>query len=714
MKNKIEKSLKHKLLLPLLFINTLWVIIFFIFYKTQIIPDYVNDIIILGCFALFSLVLTLFFIQFLQKTVITPITTFTNQYAALINNIPGITYRCKLDEDWTMLFMSGTIETLTGYAISDFIQNRVRTYASVIHPDDVQFVDDEVNASVKFNKPYVIEYRVVHQSGEIRWVHERGCGVEDEFGQIAFLDGFILDITQQKQRDAERELLLKIVEDSPDFIGMADMNANIKYLNKAAKNMVGLANNIDISQLKIHDMHPEWATNIVLEKGIPTILQHNFWKSETALLNKITGVEIPVSQMLTLHRNNVKKPQVISTIMRDISEARKTQAMMLEAKNAAELLAKSKSEFLANMSHEIRTPMNAIIGLSKLALNKEMPNDVREFLEKIHLSSDSLLGILNDILDFSKLEAGKLTIEYASFNLSTLFQNLFQLFSTSAENKGLRFYISPNINLPNYLIGDVLRIQQVLANLLGNAIKFTEKGKIELMIETIKRQETSVTLRFSVCDTGIGIDTHFTEKLFDSFNQGDTSITRRFGGTGLGLTISQNLLKLMNSELHIKSALNQGSTFYFDLDLAISNTKETEKLDKPMQKSGDLSLILKQLGQNITGKSILLAEDNKLNQEIVCGFLMLAGLNVDKAINGYAVLKLLEQNAYDAILMDVNMPEMDGIEATRLIRLQEKYADLPIIALTAGVTSEEKNKCLMCGMNDFATKPVNPVELLTI
>ena len=361
--------------------------------------------------------------------------------------------------------------------------------------------------------------------------------------------------------------------------------------------------------------------------------------------------------------------------------------------------------------------MNGIIGLSQLALNKELSTGIRDYLEKIYTSSVSLLAILNDILDFSKIESGKFVIEKTDFNLVTLLRNLHNLFSISAENKAIEFSIESDSNIPTNLVGDMARIQQILSNLLGNAFKFTEQGEIQLKLELLEHEQERVKLRFSVNDTGIGIAENDREKLCKPFSQVDASITRRFGGTGLGLAISHNMLQLMDSQFEINSEIGKGSSFSFNLwlDVASEAQKENNAAQRSLKKQqGNLSLKLHNQAQLLAGSTVLVAEDNLINQQVVYEFLKLSAINVDVAKTGFEVLALLEKHTYDAILMDVNMPEMSGLEATREIRSKEIYANLPIIALTAGVTSEEQQKCLNVGMNYFISKPVNPEELIQV
>ena len=386
------------------------------------------------------------------------------------------------------------------------------------------------------------------------------------------------------------------------------------------------------------------------------------------------------------------------------------QQAALAAKEIAELAAQSKSQFLANMSHEIRTPMNAIIGFSQLAMNKQSSAEIHDYLEKINHSSLTLLSILNDILDFSKLEAGRLALDHSPFNLDELLANIRNLFIHSAEEKALELAMIVAPDVPRNLIGDALRLQQILINLLGNAIKFTKRGRVLLKVVLGKLEGSKARLLFSVTDTGIGMSAKDCEKLFQPFSQADGSINRRFGGTGLGLTISHDLLQLMGGEFSVKSVPGAGSTFSFELLLNISPLAISQQTG---QKQSADSASFERFNRALAGIRVLVAEDNVVNQQIVQEFLKLSGVDVTIANNGKEALELLQRHTFDAVLMDVHMPEMNGFEATLCIRSQTRLAKLPVIALTAGVTQEEHKKCLASGMNDFIAKPINPQQLLS-
>lgn len=384
-----------------------------------------------------------------------------------------------------------------------------------------------------------------------------------------------------------------------------------------------------------------------------------------------------------------------------------------QAIQSANLANKAKSEFLANMSHEIRTPMSCIIGLSELALYQPFDYDnIRDYLEKIHNSSKNLLGILNDILDYSKIESGRMGLEIAPFDIYQLFDALQNLFSLRAQEKDLSFHREIVPPIPRKLMGDALRLQQILTNLLSNAIKFTEHGQIKLQVRPkfSESEDEKVRLLFSIEDTGIGMSKEIIDRLFQPFTQGDSSISRRFGGTGLGLAISRELLLLMESDFIISSTVGQGSIFSFELTFPIVQDDLfdlflNDQYPQPVHEH------LHEHIQRLVGTRVLVVEDNLTNQEVIKGFLKRWGVIVEIANHGQEALDRLTTRRFDAILMDIQMPEMDGITATRSIRENTVWLKLPIIALTAGVTLEERERALMCGMNAFVAKPINHREL---
>ena len=411
----------------------------------------------------------------------------------------------------------------------------------------------------------------------------------------------------------------------------------------------------------------------------------------------------------------VKDPQGCTTHYvvtgSDIGKIKAYEAGLIEAKENAEHFSTLKSQFIAGMSHEIRTPMTAIIGFSSLALYEDMPNQIRTYLQDINTSATSLLGILEDVLDFTKLEAGRVLIESLPFSVLDLLDTICTLFLGSAQQKGLAFTITRDRAMPLELIGDKLRLQQVLTNLVGNAIKFTAQGsvKLELTLQSINLSQVRVL--FCVSDTGIGISLEDQDKLFKEFSQVDGSITRQYGGSGLGLVISQELVELMGSEISVVSNADQGSSFSCALSFDINN-ESTGYTTHLRQRSQEL--LCPANSNKLKGYRVLVVEDNPLSQKLIEKNLASLGIDTMIAAHGQDALVLLEQHDFDAVLMDIHMPIMNGIEATLLIYQQEKFARLPIIALSAGVTEKERNNCIACGMVDFIAKPIDTEQLCAV
>ncbi|PMG98288.1 ATP-binding protein [Vibrio lentus] len=380
----------------------------------------------------------------------------------------------------------------------------------------------------------------------------------------------------------------------------------------------------------------------------------------------------------------------------DISEMKRLNEQLEEEKQRADLASQAKSEFLANMSHEIRTPMNAIIGLSYLAIG-EIANPVaKNYVEKVHRSGHSLLSIINDILDFSKIEAGQLFIDSIPFNSLATFQDVIDLMESKAAEKQLNLSMSVDPALDTPLRGDPLRLFQVILNLVGNAIKFTETGSVSLTVVLVESDDNSLTMKVMVADTGIGISDENLHKLFEAFSQADSTTTRRFGGTGLGLNISQKLVRAMGGQISVESVFGQGSEFSFVLTLPRSSVEELAEF-KAQELQLDYQIEFK-------GQRVLLVEDNELNQDLALAFFTRSNLNADLAENGKEALELAQSNEYEMIFMDLQMPTMDGFEATRLIREFDK--DVPIIAMSANVFADAKLRAREAGVTDFLDKPI--------
>ena len=409
-----------------------------------------------------------------------------------------------------------------------------------------------------------------------------------------------------------------------------------------------------------------------------------------------------------------QESRTLVVVVEDMTLQREAERAIQNASERAQEASRAKSDFLANMSHEIRTPMNAIIGLSYLMLKTDLSAHQRDQVRKIQSSSQLLLGIINDVLDYSKIEAGKLRIEKIAFKLESVFDNVGSLLAEKAASKGLQLHWVVDPDVPAWLVGDPLRLGQILVNYADNAVKFTSAGSVTIRLSLRESSATELVLFGAVTDTGIGLTDAQLARLFQSFQQADSSTTREFGGTGLGLVICRQLAGLMQGEVGAESTPGRGSTFWFTARLGRSDRAATAPEATSLAASAALTasdVMDPEPLRAIQGARVLLVEDNALNREVACALLRDAGLIVDEAVNGQKALERLQEVRYDVVLMDMQMPVMDGVAATRELRLWPDLQQLPVIAMTANALASARQTCLDAGMNDLVIKPIEPALL---
>ncbi|MDR2839297.1 MAG: PAS domain S-box protein [Azonexus sp.] len=525
----------------------------------------------------------------------------------------------------------------------------------------------------------------------------------DDDGNISSLCGLLTDITERKrleQKLIEGEARFRrMLQDSPVGVGIYTLDCLIRFCNYKFAELLGRPK-AKILDHKITEFWPGFeicltSTNRTIEPD--TVLQN----VEMELLRPDGG-----SSWILMNARVIEYEgqSCLLVWLYDITTRRAAESAIRHAKELAEEATRTKSEFLANMSHEIRTPMNAIIGMGHLMQKTEMTERQSDYLNKIQKSCQHLLGIIDEILDFSKIEAGKLVIERVEFELQGVLDTMRNMIAEGVKTKGLELHFAVDKDTPTILYGDPLRLGQILVNYANNAVKFTDRGKIDISVRVIEQNEKDALLHIAVTDTGIGLSAEQQARLFTSFQQADASTTRRYGGTGLGLAISKRLADLMGGAVGVDSVPGEGSTFWLQIRL----DKVAPGSARPS--AADADLAAGEL-EAVRGARILLVEDNLLNQEVAHTILSDEGFHVDIANDGKEAIAMLEQSPYDLVLMDMQMPVMDGITATRLLRQDERYDRLPIIAMTANAMEVDRRRCLEAGMNAHVAKPINPDEL---
>jgi PAS domain S-box-containing protein len=511
---------------------------------------------------------------------------------------------------------------------------------------------------------------------------------------------------------ASGEKFKSIFENMQESYVLSDAAGTISLVNPAAVRMLGYPNETALLGKSMErDIFADPAERVALKAKLAANGQTSAHK---ATFKRADGGSLIVEGNVRLVLDADGTFAGIEGVLRDMSAHYQNQAELIEAREAAMAATRAKSEFLANMSHEIRTPLNAIVGLGHLLQRSELPPRQREYVDKIQASSQMLLQAVNDVLDVSKIEANKLELEQTPFDLGALLDSVSDVLTVPARDKGLSLRLEVDRDVPPRLLGDPIRLGQVITNLAGNGVKFTERGVVTVGVENAGPADhpggPAVSLRFFVRDTGIGIASAQKERIFEPFTQADGSTTRRFGGTGLGLTICRQLVEMMGGKLEVESAPGVGSTFSFTVSFLLQLQPVAEGAPDAAGEPSSFTAL-----RSLRGLRVLVAEDNAINQEVARELLEAAGMTVVIADNGrQAVDAATSPGArFDAILMDLQMPEMDGIEATGKIRAHAIASGVPIIAMTAHALPSERDRCLAGGMNDHVPKPIEPAKLYT-
>ncbi len=766
------------------------------------------------------------------------------RFRSLLSNLPGCVYRMHYSDSATVLFISEGIASLSGHG-REALLSRQANLEELTHPDDRAANRQRIAEAAREHRSFALEYRLLRADGRERWVYNRGQAIADETGKLVYIDGIILDAHDAKLAQQEtartRAQLVDAIEALDAGFAMFDDEENLVITNSRYRSFYPSIAPMLGPGTAFHDIVSAYAADPAVRNGLSVA---QFVAERVADFRGEPSTREALVGNTWLRMDDSRTPQGMRVSLRtDITAMKDLNLELMQARDAAETALRVKSDFLANMSHEIRTPMNGIIGMTELALETELDAEQREYLQTVKSSADALLVILNDVLDFSKLEAGKMAVESIPFSLSQLVSETLRPLALLARGKGLSLHQRIDPQLADTCEGDPTRLRQVLNNLVGNAIKFTERGEVRVDVQAEPALQGG--LRFTVRDTGIGIAADQVQQVFEAFSQADTSTTRRFGGTGLGLTISARLAELMGGRLWVQSEAGVGSQFFFSaavkakvagsgeqpqllaglrvllaesspssrsavqallqtwgaevqwlsdglqcelhlaesgqppdallvaadlpgmsgLDFAASLDSRPQlarrtllmvepgelasaeqaaarlglagALQKPIDASRLFDALMGLLRPQSTAAAanaepqaatatpsvlpaspsplpplrVLLAEDNPVNQRLAQRLLERAGHQVHIVDNGLLAVQARFEQAFDLILMDMQMPVLGGVEAAERIRaleVQQGVAGLPIVALTANVLPGYRERCLAAGMDGYVSKPLQP------
>lgn len=599
------------------------------------------------------------------------------------------------DGQGKVTWINAAIEAMLGFSL-DELQGRSLSEVLIGEGTDLSVLEISREA-IRSKKSYRIDLQVYKKDGTPVWIHSSTTPILNDDGEIERQVEIINDITERKNAEEQLTLLSLVASKTVNGVAISTSDGKIKWVNKALETLTGYTLE-EFKNTKPGDLLAGIGTDRELLESarkqasdcVPSYIELLSYRKDGS------PVWLAISNTPTFTKDGKLDQQV--EIINDISERKLAEEELIKTREEALQLSKAKETFLSVMSHEIRTPLNAVIGMSHILMDDDPMESQMENLKILGFSAQNLLNLINDILDFTKIETGNMILESVNVNLSDLVSQTLNSLQFRTADKPVVLRSEMDHRIPPFVKGDNTRLYQILINLLGNSVKFTEKGEVKLKLDLIQETKKSVKVRFEISDTGIGIEADKISHIFDSYTQASTDTTRKYGGTGLGLAITKSLLQLYNSEIVVESEPGIGSTFWFIIDF-----KRSQEL--PM-------LVDNKTSVDQLSASILVVDDNDINRILASKVLSKWGVDVDFAENGQIAVDKVKTSKYDLILMDLHMPVMDGMEAAKAIRkLGGEYTKLPIVALTASLFSNELETIKECGMDGYVMKPFVPNEL---
>jgi PAS domain S-box-containing protein len=635
--------------------------------------------------------------------------------SALANNLEGAMFRIRLPDEHVE-FVSSGIQKVIGIPAEKLI-GRKADLLEFMHPDDIAPRARIVATAARERRPFESEHRIVFPDGTVHWILERGSIAEYHAdGTPAILDGVVVDVSERRRLNeelADRERRFATLATNIDgvmFRTRVGPPVIVEYYSPGIEKQVGIPAHelMGKPSIGIELMHPDDKKRYFQTVGAALAAQRSYEVEFRMVLS--SGRVLWLLERGSATEFDAKgAPIIVEGFSIDISARKEAEEAIAAARDAAEAANRAKSEFLAMMTHEIRTPMNGVLGMTSVLLDSGLTQPQARHAETIRESAEGLLRIINDVLDFSKLDAGALAIEAKAFDLHALFRHIEDVLAPRARAKGIAFDVGIDPRVPRFVRADAGRIRQVLFNLAGNAVKFTEAGFVAIRVRAYDANGKQM-LGVDIADTGIGIARDRIGRLFQSFEQADASISRRFGGTGLGLAISRKLVERMGGAIGVESESGMGSTFRFEIPVDIAQSGDIALPAADTAAVAEALAALKALNHKAR---VLVVEDNATNRLVATCFLSQYGIAHDVAVSGREALIAVKRERYDVVLMDLHMPEMDGLEAARAIRaLSSKAKHVPIVALTANAFQDDIERCRSAGMNAHLGKPFRKEDLI--